>query len=43
MFLACRPERIYENSPSFRWFVDQLDLQCRWLIPIADRFRPVYG
>jgi hypothetical protein len=42
MFLCCRPDRIYENSASFRTFVDQLNLPCPWLSVVSDRFQPIY-
>jgi Domain of unknown function (DUF4276) len=42
MFLSCRPDRIYQNSASFRTFVDQLSLPCPWLSGVSDRFRPIY-
>jgi len=42
LFLSCRPEKLYENSPSFRALVDQLDLQCAWLSSLSPRFHPVY-
>jgi hypothetical protein len=42
MFLSCRPDRMYENSASFRSLIDQLDLPCAWLSLVDDRFRPIY-
>ena len=42
MFIACRPERIYQKSASFRAFVDQLKFHCPWLSRLGDRFRPRY-
>jgi hypothetical protein len=42
MFLSCRPEKIYENSASFRAFVDKLSMQCPWLTAMHERFRVIY-
>jgi hypothetical protein len=42
MFLACRPERIYENSASFKSFIDKLSLTCPWLAKIDARFAPAH-
>jgi hypothetical protein len=42
MFLSCRPENIYENSASFRAFIDKLNMQCPWLTVVHERFRAVY-
>jgi hypothetical protein len=40
LFLACDAANIYAKSPSFRNFVDQLQLPCHWLGEVEDRFRP---
>lgn len=42
MFLSCRPEKIYENSASFRAFVDKLNMRCHWLTGVNEGFRIVY-
>ena len=42
MFLSCRVDRIYQNSISFRTFIDQLNLPCAWLSSVGDRFQPIY-